>query len=194
MSRIPPPLARRIDRLARHAHRFHRAAHHPLCAAYAPEVVRLGRRTRLCRGCSALALGGALGLAGGLAMPPLGSAGLASCLLALLLSVALGAAARRGRPRPKWLTRALPGALTTALCLAALRSGTPAGLAVALLGAAAALLGVWRWRARGPDRVPCLSCPQAPAGPRCDGLRPVARRERALSRLAGRWIARATRG
>ncbi len=40
MSRIPPAVARRVDRLALRAHAFHRWAHHPLCAWYAAEVIR----------------------------------------------------------------------------------------------------------------------------------------------------------
>src|SRR5947207_14201496 len=60
--RVPPALARRIDRLATRAHRFHRFAHHPLCDEYAGEVIRVGRHMRLCRGCTFAIAGG---LAGG---------------------------------------------------------------------------------------------------------------------------------
>ncbi|HSB19854.1 MAG TPA: hypothetical protein VLD85_07605, partial [Anaeromyxobacteraceae bacterium] len=63
-ARIPAALARRIDRLARRAHAFHRLAHHPLCRRYAAEVIRIGRRGRVCRGC---AFTGAGAIAGGLA-------------------------------------------------------------------------------------------------------------------------------
>ena len=40
MTRIPPQLARRLDRLSVAAHRFHRWAHHPLCTEYEGEVLR----------------------------------------------------------------------------------------------------------------------------------------------------------
>ena len=36
----PKALRRKIDRLSRAAHRFHRFAHHPLCERYAGEVIR----------------------------------------------------------------------------------------------------------------------------------------------------------
>jgi hypothetical protein len=193
MSRIPPELAPRLDRLARHAHRFHRLAHHPLCAPYGPELIRVGRRTRLCRGCAALALGSLAGLAAGLLTPPRPDASLLGGLAVLIPVGLLAVAPRRGWRLPKLLTRALPAALGVALCGSALRAGTPVGLAVAGAAALTALLGLAGWRGRGPDRAACEGCPQAPAGPRCEGLRPVARRERALSRLAGRWVARATR-
>jgi hypothetical protein len=42
MSRVPESAARDLDRLAKRAHRFHRFAHHPLCAAYAGETLRVG--------------------------------------------------------------------------------------------------------------------------------------------------------
>jgi len=196
MSRIPPALARRIDRLARHAHRFHRFAHHPLCAAYAPELVRLGRRTRLCRGCTLASLGALAGALAGWAAPRL-SAELLLLGPALLLGwAALALAPRGGRAASKLLTRAGPLAMAGFLVVAGLRAAVGAepgdwsGAGSAAVTAVLVALGAWRWRRRGPDRSPCLTCPQAPAGPRCDGLRPVARRERAFSRLASLWIAR----
>jgi hypothetical protein len=69
---VPLPLARRIDRLARRAHAFHRFAHHPLCEPYRGEVLRVGRRGRLCKGCTFLAAGllaGALAGAAGSSVP-----------------------------------------------------------------------------------------------------------------------------
>lgn len=195
MSRIPPPLARRLDRLARHAHRLHRFAHHPLCAAYAPELVRLGRRARLCRGCTFSVLGALCGAALGLAAPRLGPALLVGPML-LTGWAALALAPRGGRPASKLLTRAGPLALAGFLLMAGLRSASGAepgdwsGAATALVTLLLVAGGALAWRRRGPDRTACLTCPQAPEGPRCDGLRPLARRERAFSRLASRWIAR----
>ncbi|MFL5271282.1 MAG: hypothetical protein ACJ79E_04370, partial [Anaeromyxobacteraceae bacterium] len=66
LSFISPALARRLDRLARQAHRFHRFAHHPLCDAYAGEVLRVPRRTVVCRGCALAAAGVVAGAAAGL--------------------------------------------------------------------------------------------------------------------------------
>jgi hypothetical protein len=202
VSRLSPALAHRLDRLARRAHAFHRWSHHPLCAAYAGEVVRLGRRARLCRGCTLLALGGAAGLALGLAWPaPPGpsigwtEAGVALSVLALLC--AAGLAHRRGAHRSKFLTRFVPMAAAVGCAAAGLRAGTLPGLVLALGAAGLVGAGVAHYRRRGPDRQACQGCPQGPPGPRCDGLRPLAHRERAFQRLAGRLIdaeARAERG
>jgi hypothetical protein len=195
MSRIPPPLARRIDRLARHAHRFHRFAHHPLCEAYAPELVRLGRRTRLCRGCTFSALGALGGGLLALAAPRLGL-GLLLGPMVLTGWAALALAPRGGRAASKLWTRAGPLALAGFLLVAGLRSAAGAepgdwsGAATALVTLLLVAGGALAWRRRGPDRTACVGCPQAPAGPACDGLRPLARRERAFSRLASHWIAR----
>jgi len=194
MSRLPPALARRIDHLARHAHRFHRFAHHPLCDAYAGEVVRLGRRTRLCRGCTLAAAGAMAGALAGWAAPPLPAVLLVLGPALLTGWAALALAPRAGRPRSKLLTRAGPLALAAFLVAAGLATAAGAGpsdwsgASTAAVSAALVALGGWAWRRRGPDRAACLGCPQAPPGPRCDGFRRVARRERAFSRLASRWI------
>jgi len=200
MSRIPPGLARRIDRLARHAHRFHRFAHHPLCGAYAGEVVRLGRRFRLCRGCTLVVVGAAAGAAAGLTAPPLPALALPAGVLLLAIWAALALARRAGRPWSKWITRAGPAALAAFLVGAGLRAGLGSGSAwsasftVVAVTAALVALGFIRYRSRGPDRTACAGCPQAPPGPRCDGFREMARRERAFSRLASRWIDRDATG
>jgi len=113
---------------------------------------------------------------------------------------ALALAPRAGRARPKLLTRAGPVALAAFLLIAGLVAAATAGpgdwsgAATAAVSAALVALGALAWRRRGPDRAACAGCPQAPPGPRCDGLRPVARRERAFSRLASRWIARSRSG
>jgi hypothetical protein len=188
VSHIDPALARRIDRLARRAHRFHRFAHHPLCAPYSMEVVRIGRRVRVCKGC-ALAVAGALagGIAGLLA-PPLPAAPLAVLLALSAPLAAVAASPRRGKRRPKLLTRALPAAVAGAIAAAGLRAGAP-GLAVTAATLAACALALRAYRRRGPDRAVCGGCPERTAQRTCAGFRRHARREAAFARLAGRWIA-----
>ena len=191
MSRVPPALARRLDRLARRAHRFHRHAHHPLCPAYAGELVRLGRRAALCRGCASAGLGAGLGLAlGALLSPPGGPALLlAAALLGVALRFALGA--RRIR-WSKLLTRAAPAALATATAVWGARAASAPGLASATCALAAVGVAVLAYRRRGPDRSPCQRCPERPSAVTCRGLRHLVRREAALARLSGRLIATAT--
>jgi len=192
VSRLPPGLARRIDHLARRAHAFHRFAHHPLCAAYRGEVLALGRRARVCLGCSLLGAGGALGLAAGLLLP-LPSPALLGAGAGLLLLLALGAVRPgRGGPGRKLHTRLLPMALAAALAVSGLRARGGAGLLAALLAAATFGAALLAYRRRGPDRSPCAACPERPAGPACSGFRPAVRRERAFARLSGRWIAAAS--
>jgi hypothetical protein len=191
MSRIEPALGRQIDRLARRAHAFHRFAHHPLCPAYSPEVIRLGRRTRLCRGCALTFAGAALGAGAGVFLPLPGPGGLALLSGLLLAGAAWAASPRAGRPRPRALTRLAPMALATGLLLLGLRAGTLPGLLAALAAAAAFAGAALAYRRRGPDRTACAACPEAPASAACSGFRAIALRERAFSRLAGRWIARA---
>lgn|GEM_PF-980232 len=204
MSRIPAPLARRIDRLARRAHAFHRWAHHPLCARYGPEVLRLGRRTRVCRGCALTALGALAGIAAGLASPAApGSAWLAAAaLLAASVPLAIprlapggdAAAIGRGAPEagarrtPKLLTRFLPLAIAGGALAQTVVAPAPARLGAAALALGATTWGILRYRRRGPDRRRCLACPEGPPGARCSGYVLLIRRERAMTRLAGRWI------
>ncbi len=202
MSRLPPALARRIDRLARRAHRFHRFAHHPLCTAYAGELVPLGGRGRLCRGCTLAAAGVLLGSALALYVPwawALGSAqwaalagGIAAWAAALVLhALAAGRGSPPGAPRQsKLLTRFVPAfALAFGAVLGA-RARWPGGMLLAAgctLGAACALA---LYRRRGPDRAPCMRCPERSAAV-CSGFLPIVRRERAFRRLARRLIASA---
>ena len=171
---IPRPLARRIDRLSRRAHAFHRFAHHPLCAPYRDEVVRVGKRGRVCKGCSFLGAGLCAGIAAGaLLMPALGVG-------AVALGLALGAGLLSLRVRlPKLLGRFLPGA---GLGLA-LGAGWPAALAASLLLVAAWLL----YRRRGVARERCATCAEQSASP-CSGFLPIIRRERAFQRMANRWL------
>jgi hypothetical protein len=203
LSLIPAPLARRIDRLARRAHAFHRWAHHPLCARYGPEVVRLGR-SRVCRGCALTALGAVAGLAAGFASPA--APGVAWLAAAALLAAAVPFAIPRltpgedaatereptdARRTPKLLTRFLPLAVAGGALAQALVAPSPARIGAALVALGATAWGVLRYRRRGPDRSACRSCPEGPPGTRCSGYVLVFRRERAIARLAGRWISTA---
>ncbi|HTR56256.1 MAG TPA: hypothetical protein VMJ10_36535 [Kofleriaceae bacterium] len=177
-SRVPRPLARRIDHLAARAHRFHRYAHHPLCGRYANEVIRIGK-LRLCRGCSYAVLGG---LAGGILGVAVGSAGLAAA--ALVASTTLLALSLRLRP-PKIVTRLLPAAGAAF----ALISGT---LSIRLAAIAVVVALRVLYGRRGPDRSPCTSCPERHLAP-CSGYYPIVMRERAFQRVTARWLSDATR-
>ncbi|MHB1847271.1 MAG: hypothetical protein ACYCWW_20800 [Deltaproteobacteria bacterium] len=177
------PLSRRLDELARRAHAFHRFAHHPLCERYAGELVPLGRRTRVCRGCLLSLLGLGLGLAGALAL------GLRAALWLVALALATAAPAIRLRQRwPKALTRFAPFAVVGLALGGALSQRCPAWSACAVLSGA--LLALMAYRRRGPNRRPCVDCPERTLEI-CSGFRPIARRERAFQRLAGRWLDRA---
>jgi hypothetical protein len=188
MPTLPFPLARRIDRLARGAHAFHRFAHHPLCDEYAGEVLRVGRRVRLCRGCALAAVGGLAGAAAGLVLAPdplLAASG-------LLTAVALASPpmSRRARGSGKLVVRFLPAAFGAFAIAAGLRAGGAAGVLLALAGLAASWVFVALYRRRGPDRSPCAGCPERLAAEPCRGLAPIVRRERAFQRLSGAWLLR----
>lgn len=200
---LPRPLVRRLDRLARRAHLFHRYAHHPLCAAYAPETVRIGRRTRLCRGCAGAALGAAAGVAGAFALPVLpgpallgGAALLVPALFAAVRPRREGGApalpagdAAPGAPTGgKLLRRGAPACAAAALAVSGLLATSPAGLAAAALALAATAWAVHAYRRRGPDRRRCAACPERVLPRTCSGFAPIARREAAFARVAGRLL------
>ena len=172
--RIPLPLARRIDRLAWRAHAFHRFAHHPLCDIYRNEVLRVGRRFRVCKGCTFLAAGLVTGVAGGafVRLP------LWWGMCALLLALALGALSLLVR-LPKIVGRLLPGA---GLGIS-LWAGWPCVLASLLIVAVADAL----YRRRGVDRGRCETCNERLRSP-CSGFASVVRRERAFRRRVDRWL------
>jgi hypothetical protein len=190
VSRIPRHVARRLDALSRAAHRFHRFAHHPLCEEYAGEVVRFGRRGRVCRGCS-YALGGGLGGAViGLAtavpiLPGIALVALASGCIVVTMSVPF---ARRGS---KVLTRLVPAAAMGLAIGAGLRAANVAGVALALLATSViSALGVL-YRRRGPDRTPCATCPERAGAAPCRGYAAIVHRERVFQKIASRMLARA---
>jgi hypothetical protein len=187
VSRVPPALARRIDRAARRAHAFHRWAHHPLCSAYAAEMLRVGR-ARVCKGCALAWAGGLAGAALALATPPPPDA--LTLIAAVAFAVAVGVALRPPRSEarpPKLATRAFPMLLGAWSAIAGLRSGG-AGPAAALLAGAALAVGIGAYRRRGPARVACEACAERATSTVCAGFRPIARREAALGRLATRWL------
>jgi hypothetical protein len=180
---LPMPAARLIDRLARRAHAFHRVAHHPLCQRYAAELIPLGRRTRVCRGCAYAALGTLSGATGALFARPSSSTiliGGALGLVVLLSSLTLRL--------PKLVGRGLGTALASFAGLSGLLRAEPAPrwLALSLLAFGGIFLGLYR--RRGPDRSPCQACPERPLARVCSGLRPIVQRERAFRRLAQRYI------
>ena len=190
MARMPGRLAAKIDRLSRAAHRFHRFAHHPLCDAYAGEVVRLGRRTRVCRGCLFVALGGGAGFASSVVAPSPWSWTLALALAgtAVFLCTTFVPSLRRAG-RTKLASRLLPAMAIAHGLGCALRLGA-VGCAIAAAAAGGIVGVVALYRRRGPDRTPCASCPERNLPQPCRGIAPIVRRERAFRRMAGQWLAR----
>jgi hypothetical protein len=181
---ISPTVARQIDRLSRRAHAFHRYAHHPLCGAYSTEVIAIGRRVRLCRGCVYAALGCSTGLTAGLLLQ------ISDGMLLAISAIACASVAMSVTVRAtKLFTRFVPGVLGSAAFVVALRSESALGFALAMVLIAGALIVVTRYRARGPDRLPCRSCVEYCVSTACSGFRPIVRRERAFQRLAQRWLA-----
>ena len=186
MRRTPRALARRIDRLARHAHAFHRFAHHPLCDRYVGEVMALNGRWRVCRGCLAVLLGLVVGLGMGLCLPahPLAEVtlgGLATLLGVTSLVLRL----------PKVIARFVPAAFaSTALAASFHRAcegdtgAIPVVAAMLLVGAC----GILAYRQRGPNRTTCDGCPERLGTVPCSGIAPIIRRERAFQRLSQRWL------
>jgi hypothetical protein len=176
-------LAKQIDRFSRAAHRFHQFAHHPLCERYAGEVVRLGRRTRLCRGCVYACIGGTVGGLLGLIIADVRVAIGAEIVATIVL-----AASMRWRPN-KIVTRLIPAALLALAIVAGLAARSPLGLVAALL--AAASTGGLRlvYGKRGADRSPCMTCPERELQP-CSGFAAIVSRERAFQRVAGQMIMR----
>ena len=175
MRRMPKRTRAGIDRLARGAHAFHRFAHHPLCGEYAGEVIRIGRRVRVCRGCLCAASGAIAGvLAGGLLAPPL--------LVAAGLLVAAFPLSSSGLGKP--VSRFLPSASATAAIVSGVASASLAGAILAVAGAACVVLFVAAYRRRGPDRSPCKTCPERDGPVPCRGYAAIVRRERAFRRAA----------
>ena len=173
-------LALRLDRLAVGAHAFHRFAHHPLCHRYDAEVFRLGRRTRICRGCTLALLGAGLGAVAGVAhgTPPL-------ALMSLMIGVTV--AFIRGRTS-KMATRLVPAfSIAFALSTVVHRPNVLSIAIAALASLSAGALAV-AYRQRGPNRSPCGTCPERRGSRPCSGLRAIVLRERAVIRKTGALI------
>jgi hypothetical protein len=202
--RPSPVLVRRLDRLARRAHAFHRFAHHPLCDNYAGELIALRGRTRVCRGCTSALVSALLGALAALSLrlPVWGLAvACASALFGLLLAPPVAApllvprATARGGPRPSKLwTRGLPAFLWTASVGTLLRTPTLLQLAAATGLLALGWLWLARYRRRGPDRSPCSACPELNVGASCSGFRSIVRAERAFVRRSERLLDAAVGG
>ena len=165
MPRLAGALRRRIDRLSSSAHRFHRFAHHPLCAEYASELIPLGRRVRICRGCTFALLGLATGLAASVWVPssPAMVAGLLGGSLAWLGSSML---ARRSPPsatltrQGKLVTRLAPATGLGCGVGGALRLGLT-GLAVLATASACLAVVIGGTEAEGPIAAPAKLVPSA---------------------------------
>jgi hypothetical protein len=179
--RLSPGTARAIDRLAARAHAFHRFAHHPLCDRYAGELVRLGRRARVCRGCLAVGLGGVAGAGLGSAQLP------GSALVGLLALAALLVLASLVVRLPKTLGRFVPALGAGAGLASALEHGA-GDVALAVVGCLALFFVLYR--RRRPNRAPCATCPERERLGACSGFSAIVRRERAFQRVAQRMIDR----
>ena len=202
--RAPPPrvgrgpLARRLDRLSRAAHAFHRFAHHPLCGRYASEVFRIGRRTRVCRGCTLTLAGGLLGAVAGAALGGPAASWFITMLAGGLAAMSLSRPSNPGAPlaRPPKLTTRLAPAFGLAFAVAnAVRHPTISSSLAC--GAFAGLCGVVLlvlYRRRGPDRSACPGCAERGGPKTCSGFKPIVLRERAVMRRAGALIALQTPG
>jgi hypothetical protein len=182
-AQLPSRTVRAVDRLARSAHAFHRFAHHPLCERYAAELIPLGRRARLCRGCACTALGLSAGVLAALCWQPSFSVLLG--LSALGLGLLLGSLVFR---LPKWLGRGFSAACVGFACLGGLLAAERALLVLALGMLMASAAFIARYRQRGPNRRPCTTCPERLHAKPCSGLSPIVRRERAFRRLAQRML------
>jgi hypothetical protein len=185
---LSPALARRIDRLSRRAHDFHRFAHHPLCERYAGELIALHGRSRMCRGCCYALLGACIGtLAACIVAPAPGPLAVGSALAAALAWRSLSSSLSVKRTSKLW-TRGLPALL----CSAAVVSCTRAGGVLAWSSGAALVLSIGlcarRYRRRGPDRSACARCPEYGATSVCSGYREIVRAERAFVRRSQQLI------
>lgn len=187
---IDRTVARRIDRLARRAHAFHRFAHHPLCDQYSGELIALGSRRRVCRGCTC-ALGGALvGAALGSALEFPVPAALAFAVLATSLMILAQRfqsdrnrnVERRQTRLGKLWTRGVPLAALALAFTAGLRAQNTAGVVTAVSIALALFVLLRVYRRAGPDRSPCARCPERTLTVPCSGFRDIVRAERAFVR------------
>ncbi len=191
--RIPLDLARQIERLARRAHAFHRFAHHPLCDRYAGELIRVGRRRRICRGCAFVLAGAIVGTAVAALVPEsVLNATLAGLVAALsAVSAAMSVSRQPLFPRGKLYTRALPSFGFGFAIFSCARLCDARALALLFGIFAVAFLLQARYRARGPDRSPCRDCKERSQAVPCSGFRDIVRAERAFVRRSRVYLDRA---
>jgi hypothetical protein len=189
MIRLDEHLQKRIDRLARSAHAFHRYSHHPLCSAYAEEVLKIGRFW-ICRGCTFAMLGFGIGATFAAFVPTsrLTEYAVIGMCFGGIVAVSLWNVRLRAS---KVLTRLLPTFYASAVAVLFAKSCT--GMGPVLLGLGLGLgLGTVVWARhhyahRGPWREACSHCPERAHLP-CSGFRLQVQRERAFVRLAHQWL------
>ncbi len=184
---VSPPRARHRPPSASRACVFHRFAHHPLCDRYASEMLdpTLGRRARVCRGCSVRGAWDVGWRARRVAHAPVvehiirWGRSCARCAAQLSrVAFAQGARTRSGHGVGKLRRRWRPVVGRTR---AAGAGAEPAGFRRHFFPVDV--------RRRGPNRSPCQTCPERLDALRtCSGLRPIVQRERAFRRLAQRYI------
>jgi hypothetical protein len=196
--RIARSVAKRLDRLARRAHRFHQFAHHPLCQRYQGELIALGRKTRICRGCTFAVLG----FVAGVVLALCTQAGqiretFAWQAAAMALVCSVGYAGRRAlrsvraddaRRSGKLIRRFLPALVLTLVTVGGVRAVSVRGLTLATAAMVVVGLLYASYRRRGPDRGPCATCPERALSRTCSGFQPIVRRERAFARLSRRLL------
>jgi hypothetical protein len=88
----------------------------------------------------------------------------------------------------KLLTRLLPAfGLAFAFFTVGHETRAPSVCLAIAAGIAAIAVGL-QYKRRGPDRSPCVSCPERGGLAACSGFRPIVLREKALMRRAGTLI------
>jgi hypothetical protein len=187
---IDPRIARHIDRLARRAHAFHRFAHHPLCAQYSGELIAIGTRTRVCRGCTSALAGTVCGavLASSVAFPALAALEFAALATAVPLLARRFERDGNGSRLGKLWTRAVPLAALALAFTAGVRERSVPGAAIAVSIALTLFALVLVYRNAGPDRSPCTRCPERSSSVPCSGFRDIVRAERAFARRSRRLL------
>jgi hypothetical protein len=154
-------------------------------------VLRLPRRTILCRGCALAAAGAVAGAATGFLLSPRVPLAALGILASLAVASAVTAVRPRGgRARSKLLTRAIPAALVALTAAHALRAPDAASLLAAVAALSTGALATLAYRRRGPDRGACTACPERTHPATCSGYRRIVRRERAFARVAARLLSR----
>jgi hypothetical protein len=184
---------RRIDRLAKRAHAFHRFAHHPLCDQYAGELIALRGRSRMCRGCASALAGGLIGVSAALwvRLPAFALGSLCVVVLCALLIAQATPFTRwpagKARPAKLW-TRGAPMFLLAASVTTCLRTASLAHWSAAAGLLVLSRIVLARYRRRGPDRSPCSVCPERLHPAPCSGFRSIVRAERAFVRRSERLL------